>query len=801
MMRKHGLAILFMFFLIAAFFSSEIFSKDRIFAPVDAISLYSPWNESAHIIPRNFQQGDALFQFIPWSVYAYEQLREKNFPLWNPYEYGGIPFFANDQSGVLSIFNIIRLPFSFDKGFLLVAIIKLLMAAVGMYLFLTLFSLNPASCITGSIAYAFSALMITWLYHPVSSVAAFIPWLFWAFERLYRNSLEGIKSDTFISLFIASLIVALSFFSGHSETTVNALFGITVYYTTKAVIQHKKLIVSMSMLVSSIMIGFLLAAVQTLPFLQLLLDSVPFYARSSFPVNPSYFKIYLPFQTLLAWLVPNKNGNPSFSYFWMKVPTGLHEAVPYIGIAPLLLGIITLVRIKPDYKRLLPFWIMVFLGFGMAYGIPVIKWLTMLPLIRAGGAFRYIIFMEFGLAALSAFGIEMLVKQKPEHAHKSYPVHKALSVLFAVCFLSLILYLITRHESGLAAVPLGRSALSGYGSLVDSQTLAFVFIQIIVSILFISGTVWFIVKAYKRQLNGWLIPAGFIALSVTDLFIFGIGYNPNVPARDFYPGTPVINELKASDIKDYSFYASGGIIPPDIAMVYHIRDFRGYDMITSMKYQNFLYLMFPEEHPDLGELGFMYWPEKPAPVMAGIAGIKYFIFPKSFNPDNKFFRLIDSYGGVSLWENPLALPAYYLAQRVIPASNDDTALLLLSKTAPGDIETPVVQGIDVEHSFRPGKIRLTEVKQKPGEHIFDVRAGSEGFLVLNEPLYPGWHASINNRPVTLYHTNYLYQGIELPEGNYTVKFEYEPGIFYTGLKISVIVFMIMSSIAIGIVIV
>lgn len=161
-MRKHAPAILSLFFLICIFFSKDLVSRHTVFAPLDMISLFSPWNAGKKIVPENFQQADALYQLIPWRTYAYEELQQGNFPLWNPYEYGGIPFFANDQSGVLSPFNLAGMAFPSTQGFLISALLKLLVAAAGMYVFLNLFSLPPASCLIGSIAYTFSALMVTW---------------------------------------------------------------------------------------------------------------------------------------------------------------------------------------------------------------------------------------------------------------------------------------------------------------------------------------------------------------------------------------------------------------------------------------------------------------------------------------------------------------------------------------------------------------------------------------------------------------------------------------------------------------
>src|SRR2546426_61804 len=39
--------------------------------------------------------------FLPRFMYGTEELRHGRFPLWNPFEYGGVPFFATSQPEVL----------------------------------------------------------------------------------------------------------------------------------------------------------------------------------------------------------------------------------------------------------------------------------------------------------------------------------------------------------------------------------------------------------------------------------------------------------------------------------------------------------------------------------------------------------------------------------------------------------------------------------------------------------------------------------------------------------------------------
>jgi len=806
---KHKYAILFLLLLIFLFFSKAIFSKNKVFAPVDEIYMFQPWNEYNHLIPQNFQQTDALFQFIPWRWYYYQQMRIGNFPLWNPYEFGGIPFFANDQSAVLSPYNLLSLFFPFKSGFLIIAILKLIAASTGMYFFLNLFSLNKPSLIVGSIAYTFSALIITWLYSTTSSVLTLMPWLFWSGERLLRYAATSDKRNAFLSVLILALITAVSFFCGHSETTTNVLLGFMIYACTKIFLNKKKIIQTIFIIIVGIAMGLLLASIQIIPFLQLLLNSEPFYARSfMFPNYPFAMGTHIPWYALILWFVPNIIGNPSFNYFYSSLhiikSMYLHEAVSYIGIAPLLLSFLTIKYIKIDYKRLLPFWITLLFGFVMAYNIPGFLWLSGLPFIRGGVGARYIFLMAFSFSSLSAFGLNNIINEPDDKS--TYTMNKdnkmAMKVVTGISIISIILYLITRDYISLIA-PLFGSIKSGETlSWYASERLIFIIIQILLAILFLIGSLWLIISAQRKRINIKIFSASIITLSIIDLFIFGIGYNPVVAEKDFYPAVPIINKLKEFNTKDYTFFAQDNIIPPNISIAYNLRDFGGYDIIVSNRCQNFFRILFPQETVLLGLYGESKYYKFPNPIIASIAGIKYFIFPKEIDPNQQgvYFKLIGTYNSLSLWDNTQAKPIIYAASRVIPEDNDLYALQLLSNATVKDIGSAIVYGADTYQEYNPYKISLETIENEPGKHVIMVNAKSDGFLVMNEPIYPGWHAYIDNKPVKIYPTNYLFQGIKLNPGNYKVTFKYMPEAFVIGLCITIAtaIFIVISGVIIGI---
>ena len=133
----------------------------------------------------------------------------------------------------------------------------------------------------------------------------------------------------------------------------------------------------------------------------------------------------------------------------------------------------------------------------------------------------------------------------------------------------------------------------------------------------------------------------------------------------------------------------------------------------------------------------------------------------------------------------------YAASRVVPSDSDTGSLRLLSNFTRSDIGSAIVQGAEGYHDYGPGKIKLTTLVNKPGVYELKVQAESNGFLVFNQPLYPGWHAYRDDKPVHIYTTNYLFQGINLIPGCYRVKFVYMPEAFVVGAYISGIMAIIM----------
>jgi hypothetical protein len=82
----------------------------------------------------------------------------------------------------------------------------------------------------------------------------------------------------------------------------------------------------------------------------------------------------------------------------------------------------------------------------------------------------------------------------------------------------------------------------------------------------------------------------------------------------------------------------------------------------------------------------------------------------------------------------------------------------------------------------PGRATIT--RETSRELVIDAEAGEDGFLLLADMFYPGWHAQVDGVPTPIYRANVSLRGIALPKGQHTVRFWYEPVPFFRGLWIS-----------------
>ena len=82
--------------------------------------------------------------------------------------------------------------------------------------------------------------------------------------------------------------------------------------------------------------------------------------------------------------------------------------------------------------------------------------------------------------------------------------------------------------------------------------------------------------------------------------------------------------------------------------------------------------------------------------------------------------------------------------------------------------------------------------RKANELIYEVKSDSKQFIVFSEAFYKkGWIATIEGKEHPHFKVNYLLRGMEVPEGEYNLKFSFDPPVIKTGSIISIFSFVIL----------
>jgi hypothetical protein len=163
--RREHLFALGIFAVVATLFFLPLLQGQTFSDVAGRQQMIFPW--AGGPIPTNqletvlhYDQDESLY---PWQVFMSRQLRSGSFPLWNPYSFGGAPFFANGQNGVLYPPRLL-LSYSVSPPRVhdLLLVTHLFMAGVVMFLLLGAVGLSFPAAIVGALAWMLNTFGLSW---------------------------------------------------------------------------------------------------------------------------------------------------------------------------------------------------------------------------------------------------------------------------------------------------------------------------------------------------------------------------------------------------------------------------------------------------------------------------------------------------------------------------------------------------------------------------------------------------------------------------------------------------------------
>lgn len=791
---------------IVAFCYGPGIASGGVLIPADMLQAFAPWTQPTSVRPANGLLGDQVQQLYPWRVLAHQELARGTFPLWNPYGGGGTPLFANGQSALLFPLNVAVLWLPPDVAATAVELAKPPLAAIGTALFLRALGAGATACIFAGIAWAFSGPMVVWLGWPHTNALLVVPYLFWTTTRWLQTG----RGRWWMGLAAA---LALQLFGGHPETTAHGLVALAVFVVAWLLSdlgpvlsppplrgrgsEEGDLVLSPPPLrrrvreggdlkqlqtpllrgvgwAAAIGVGVALAAVQVLPVLAAISESVTAAERS----GRGLAGLVLDRETLLTWLVPNFFGSPLAQTIGPLNYLNYNETLGYVGLGALLLTAFSALR--PGRRGWAGLAVLTLVAFGLAYGLPLLTELRWLPGLSYAANTRFVFIAAFGVACLGGLGLDVLLR----HRH-TWP---ALGAAVGCATIAVAAMAAALAPDVLAPSTVGSAPLTPLDAAWLRQRELWK-----VSAVAGAGALALAIIAVRprRLMRRWPALAGapVVLVAAVDLVLFGHSYNPTPPA-DLLRQVPDAVAFVQREDPSGRVIGLGEALLPNTSILVGLNDLRVYEPVAERRLMGFFERLDPLLRDDIRSRFYLFvW--NPNIELLRLAGVRWVLVPladrrvvaeSALANAGLIRRWADT--TTAVWENPGARPRAYFAESWTEAQDEAASLAALE--SPGLDQRTIIEGRapvrrDGSRAADPSQVSATFA---PGQIVAAVGAAQDGLLVVNEALYAGWGAWVDGVQTPIARANGIFMAVPVTAGQHNVVLEYRPPLLLLGLGIS-----------------
>ena len=172
--------------------------------------------------------------------------------------------------------------------------------------------------------------------------------------------------------------------------------------------------------------------------------------------------------------------------------------------------------------------------------------------------------------------------------------------------------------------------------------------------------------------------------------------------------------------------------------------------------------------------------------VVGMLNGKYIASNQRYSGNGLTYLGSDEAAGLHAFRNEAALPrAFFVGRtRVIADGVERLKYMNSAEFDPGGealLEVPLEADIAVPDSN--SYARVTHFA--PDQLTVEVSTNVQTLLVLSEVYYPRWKAALEDgAPLKIYKTNHLLRSMAVPAGQHTITLTFHPGLYYTGVTIS-----------------
>ena len=822
MTEQHGsssglLAALLALGLLAALVLGPALFGDRALVGVHTDSL-TPWRGS---LPSDAQAAvdaaslpilaDKTIQFWPLLDASLGRLFAGEAPLWNPRNLGGVPLLAQGFQGTLHPVNWLARVLDYASAFGWIAWCQALMAGLFAWALARELGLGRAAALlAGSTWMLCGYLTARWHWYMIQGCSSYLPLALWGVERSLRLAREPDARDRgpgpAATVALTALAVGLAWLTGWLQGALHLVYLCGVWGLVRVLpawlaggAARRQGWLGARRCAMALALGLALASPQLLPTLEWVASGES--ARDTEPAEVVAGLGQSPLG-LLGLLSPDNLGHPldvaehplpalrsdgALRRLVHQRNGNFVETNGFVGVIALVLAAFGAWRAARGRGLAVG---LLLAGLVLSLKSPLLLLVARLPGLASGDPLRFLLLFSIGATLLAALGLERLLREGS--GRRPVLLTGALALLAAAAAVGVASLDAERWSAliapGLAqriGVPIGEITQHADALVFDRDLLAG-------SLARLAGMLGIATVGLGLALRWARLGAALLLVAALGEQALAAARNAvTVPAAGLFAPPPRAAELAAGG-RLVPFHPAGPIdplgtpFPGNTALPSGIDDLSGYWALAPRRMIHVLEGLQPGTTFGLGTVGLQRPELLASPVLDALAVRQVLA---SIPLDVPGWHDAGALGEARLYRRDRPSPeAWFSLGRAVP---DEQAALSALLTLEGDPRSstplsplgalrPPTHAAAVHSSVPTGDrspapaVTLTE--RSPEEWLLELDAPHDGVVVVAHTWSPGWSATLDGAPTTLWPAWHVLQAVEVPAGRHAVVLRYDsPG--------------------------
>ncbi|MFL6245522.1 MAG: hypothetical protein ACJ74H_05825 [Thermoanaerobaculia bacterium] len=544
----------------------------RVMIPLDHPRDLAAWkaDPNTRYAISNKILSDPVYEYYAWDVEVRRLIAGGEMPWRNRWAADGAHLFANPETVLLFPATWPRLMFG-ARGWAVTVLLKLWLAALGMWWLSTLLTGRPRLAILAGIAYACCGYATVWLLFPHINVLGVLPWLMATLLRFLEEPRRGNA---------AALIgtAALATAGGHPETLFHGVLAIAAFAIPFAIRRRVTMRTAFTAIAAAAC-GFLLLSIQLVPFALALKKSDIVVTRAA-EAHAGFRPFAIAAQVLPGFLGSPLRGELDLSGIRQPAAENFNERTAgFIGAITLLLIALGWKHVEKEHRIAIAIGVVALL---IAWQLPLLRNIVgALPLFSISANHRIaFVFAFFASATLPAF---IAVSQQQRR------IGIALATLATIVTLGAVAVALPQSRPILMST--ARRGIENLRARSYLNKPAHVYEERLDG--YITGARGTVVR--RVALPAFCIALAGIALArrnrrielltlaiAIEMLGFSWGYNPAIRDAEVARIPPAIETVRQRDpANTWLIAAANGVYDANLGTIHRVRDVRSYDVLQT----------------------------------------------------------------------------------------------------------------------------------------------------------------------------------------------------------------------------